>query len=51
MDYGYSYLLKAINNHEKIINSDTARIAIATRMAYHADDKTWKKYMRGLGVK
>lgn len=51
MNYGYSFFFQAINNHEKIKSRDIAGIALATRMAQHSDDKQWKKYMRGLGVK
>lgn len=48
VDYGYSFFIKAINNHEKIRSFAIADIATANRVSYHSDDKQWEKYIRGL---
>ena len=48
LQYGYSFFLKAVNNHEKLKCSKTADLAFAVRMANHGKDKDWKKYMRRL---
>lgn len=50
-EYGYSFFIKIINNHEKIKSRQIAETAIAIRVAQHSDEKQWKKYLRGLGVK
>lgn len=47
-NYGYSFFIKSINNHEKIKNCDIAKMAQAMRMAQHSDAKEWKRYMRSL---
>lgn len=51
MDYGYSFLMLAINNHSKYKNQKIADLATAVRMGNHADDKAWRKYMKALGIK
>lgn len=48
VDYGYSFFIRAINNHERIKSLAIAEIATANRAAYHSDDKQWKKYIRSL---
>lgn len=48
LNYGYSFFLRAINNHERIKSLKVADMAIAIRTARSADDKQWKKYIRGL---
>lgn len=48
LNYGYSFFLKSVNNHELIRNRSTVDFGNAVRIAYHGDDKQWKKYVRGL---
>ncbi|MCK5021386.1 MAG: hypothetical protein KAS32_30520 [Candidatus Peribacteraceae bacterium] len=48
LNYGYSFFIKAINNHERIKCSKIADGAMAARMAYHGDKNQWKKYIRDL---
>ena len=47
-NYGYSYFLRAFNNNRRIRNGKIADVANAVRVANHADDRKWKKYIRGL---
>lgn len=47
-NYGYSFFIKSINNHEKIKNGSIAEMATAMRIAQHSDAKEWKRYMRSL---
>lgn len=46
--YGYSFFIRAINNYEKIKNRNIVEVATSVRMAYHSDNKEWKKYVRSL---
>ena len=46
--YGYSFFLRAVSNHERIKCSKIADSATSSRMAYHAENKDWKKYLRRL---
>lgn len=48
LTYGYSFFLKAINNHEKIKGRKLVETAEAIRTASHADAKQWKRYVRSL---
>lgn len=48
MDYGYSYFVRAINNYEQSRSRNIAEYAVASRNAYHADNKEWKKYIKEL---
>lgn len=48
LNYGYSFFLKAINNHELIRNTNIIGMANAVRVAQHGDDKQWKQYVRRL---
>jgi hypothetical protein len=47
-NYGYSFFIKSISNHEKIKSGGIAEMATAMRMAQHSDAKEWKRYMRSL---
>lgn len=46
MDYGFSFYLHAMNEHELIRNRNMKEIAIAVRIAQHADKKDWKKFLK-----
>jgi len=48
LGYGYSYFIKAINNHEKNKSNRLAELASGFRHAHHSDNKEWKSYMRSL---
>jgi hypothetical protein len=47
-NYGYSFFIKSVNNHEKIKSRNIAEMATGMRMAQHGDAKEWKNYVRSL---
>lgn len=46
MDYGFSFYIHAINEHELIRNRNMKEIAMAVRMANHGDKKEWRKFLK-----
>lgn len=46
MNYGYSYFIHAMNEHEYIRSRNMKEIAIAFRVARFSNEKNWKKFIR-----
>lgn len=46
LDYGYSFFIDALNEHEYVRGRNMKDIAIALRVARFADEKGWKKFLR-----
>lgn len=47
LDYGFSYFIAALNEHSLIQGQKKRVISEAVRWANKADDKQYKKFMRG----
>lgn len=47
LDYGYSYLISALNTHLQIRHEDQRDRATSFRNAQFMDDAAWRRYMRG----
>jgi len=45
-EYGFSFFIEALNEHEIISNGKRKDTAIAMRIASRADEKAWKKFMK-----
>ena len=46
LDYGYSFFIDALNEHEYVRSRDMKEIAIALRVARFANEKEWRKFLR-----
>ena len=49
LDYGYSFFVDALNEHEYIKYEKLKDTAYAFRVAQFADEKTWRNFLRRKG--
>lgn len=45
-NYGFSYFLHALNEHQIIMNTKQKEMAIAFRIARNSDKSEWRKYLK-----
>lgn len=48
LNYGFSFFIKAVNNHELIKNTNIVSMADAVRVAHYGNDEQWKRHVRSL---
>lgn len=50
-DYGFSFFLDAVSEHERIVQEKLVLAAYAARVGTNADEKVWKQFLRSCGIK